>query len=62
MWSLGFQFDGERIERTWAGFNPVAWATKEMGLGLHHDVLEDKINHHNFKKNVGQGGLQKLYR
>ncbi|KAJ7240967.1 hypothetical protein C8J57DRAFT_1245082 [Mycena rebaudengoi] len=53
-------FDGERIERTWAGFNPVAWATKEMGLGPHHDVLEDKINHHNFKKNVGQAEFEQV--
>ncbi|KAJ7278653.1 hypothetical protein C8J57DRAFT_1502496 [Mycena rebaudengoi] len=47
--------DGEGIERTWAGFNPLAWATVEMGLGARHDALEDKISHHNFEKNVGEG-------
>ncbi|KAJ7247716.1 hypothetical protein C8J57DRAFT_1240658 [Mycena rebaudengoi] len=39
--------DGEGMEWTWLGFNPLAWATKEM----------DKINHHNFEKNLGQGDV-----
>ncbi|KAJ7040223.1 hypothetical protein C8F04DRAFT_948763 [Mycena alexandri] len=47
--------DGEGIERTWADFNPLAWATKEMGAGARHDAIEDKIDHHNFEKNINQG-------
>ncbi|KAJ7437720.1 hypothetical protein FB451DRAFT_1416704 [Mycena latifolia] len=49
------QTDGEGIERTWAGLNPVGWATKEMGNGGRHDALEDKIDHHNWEKNISQG-------
>jgi hypothetical protein len=47
--------DGEGIERTWSHFNPLAWATKEMRLGAHHDTMEDKIDHHNFEKNINEG-------
>ncbi|KAJ7186909.1 hypothetical protein C8R46DRAFT_1206901 [Mycena filopes] len=47
--------DGEGIERTWADFNPLSWATKEMGAGARHDAIEDKIDHHNFEKNINQG-------
>ncbi|KAF7368255.1 CxC2 domain-containing protein [Mycena venus] len=47
--------DGEGIERTWLVLNPLGWATKEMGNGARHDALEDKIDHHNFEKNIGQG-------
>ncbi|KAF7293677.1 CxC2 domain-containing protein [Mycena indigotica] len=32
-------------------------ATKEMGEGARHDTLEDKIDHLNFEKNVGQGKI-----
>ncbi|KAJ7149321.1 hypothetical protein C8R43DRAFT_1128675 [Mycena crocata] len=46
--------DGEGIERTWSGLNPLAWSTKEMGRGARHDALEDKIDHHNFEKNINQ--------
>ncbi|KAJ7018026.1 hypothetical protein C8F04DRAFT_978149 [Mycena alexandri] len=46
--------DGEGIERTWSGLNPAAWATKEMGNGGRHDALEDRIDHHNGEKNIGQ--------
>ncbi|KAJ6606249.1 hypothetical protein DFH09DRAFT_896192 [Mycena vulgaris] len=49
------QTDGEGIERTWSGLNLVGWATKEMGNGARHDALEDKIDHHNFEKNISQG-------
>ncbi|KAJ7690749.1 hypothetical protein B0H17DRAFT_1159968 [Mycena rosella] len=48
--------DGEGIERTWSDFNPLGWATKEMGNGPRHDALEDKIDHHNWEKNIAQGG------
>ncbi|KAJ7049006.1 hypothetical protein C8F01DRAFT_1266153 [Mycena amicta] len=47
--------DGEGIERTWAVLNPVGWATKEMGPGAQHDAIEDKVDHLNFEKNIGQG-------
>ncbi|KAJ7050211.1 hypothetical protein C8F01DRAFT_1377813 [Mycena amicta] len=35
--------------------NPIGWSTKEMGEGARHDAIEDKIDHLNFEKNVGQG-------
>ncbi|KAJ7060660.1 hypothetical protein C8F01DRAFT_988096 [Mycena amicta] len=47
--------DGEGIERTWSLLNPIGWSTKEMGEGARHDAIEDKIDHLNFEKNVGQG-------
>ncbi|KAJ7149525.1 hypothetical protein C8R43DRAFT_1128520 [Mycena crocata] len=47
--------DGEGIERVWSGLNPLAWATKEMGAGARHDALEDRIDHHNWEKNINQG-------
>ncbi|KAJ7761124.1 hypothetical protein B0H16DRAFT_1312626, partial [Mycena metata] len=46
--------DGEGIKWTWSDFNPLAWATKEMGAGARHDTIEDKIDHHNFEKNINQ--------
>ncbi|KAF7318155.1 CxC2 domain-containing protein [Mycena chlorophos] len=53
---LGFgKTDGEAMERVWALLNPAAWATKEMGEGARHDVLEDKIDHLNWEKNIGLG-------
>lgn len=47
--------DGEGIERIWSGLNPLGWATKEMGPGARQDAIEDKIDHHNFEKNIGLG-------
>jgi hypothetical protein len=47
--------DGEGIERLWAELNAFAFHTKTMGLGHRADTLEDKINYHNFQKNLGQG-------
>ncbi|KAJ7093629.1 hypothetical protein C8R43DRAFT_908083 [Mycena crocata] len=54
--------DGEGIERTWAVLNPIAYSTKEMGDGARHDSIENKIDHLNFEKNIGQGNtlLRKL--
>ncbi|KAJ7502414.1 hypothetical protein B0H11DRAFT_1712352 [Mycena galericulata] len=46
--------DGEGVERTWAVLNPAAFHTKEMGYGNRADALEDKIDAHNFQKNLGQ--------
>lgn len=48
--------DGEGIERTWSVLNPLAYSTKEMGKGARHDAIENKVDHMNFEKNVGQGG------
>ncbi|KAF8216257.1 hypothetical protein K438DRAFT_1954884 [Mycena galopus ATCC 62051] len=47
--------DGEGIERTWAVLNPLGFSTKEMGNGARHDAIEDKVDHLNFEKNIGQG-------
>ncbi|KAJ7068945.1 hypothetical protein B0H15DRAFT_738439, partial [Mycena belliarum] len=47
--------DGEGIERTWAVLNPIGFATKEMGDGARHDAIENKVDHLNFEKNIGQG-------
>ncbi|KAJ6504317.1 hypothetical protein C8R47DRAFT_1210384 [Mycena vitilis] len=46
--------DGEGIERLWAELNAFAYHTKNMGLGNRADTLEDKINYHNFKRNLTQ--------
>jgi hypothetical protein len=47
--------DGEGVERTWADLNPAAFHTKEMGVGNRADTLEDKIDSHNFLKNLMHG-------
>lgn len=47
--------DGEGIEHIWSHLNPMSWSTKEMGEGARHDALEDKIDHHNFGKNINMG-------
>lgn len=47
--------DGEGIERIWSVLNPMGWATKEMNPGARQDNLEDKIDHHNYHKNLGLG-------
>jgi hypothetical protein len=47
--------DGEGVERTWADLNPAAFHTKEMGVGNRADTLEDKIDSHNFLKNLTHG-------
>ncbi len=49
--------DGEGPERVWAVLNPLSWAMKEMGPGARHDDIEDKIDHHNFYKNVHEGSF-----
>ncbi|KAJ6489350.1 hypothetical protein C8R47DRAFT_1071693 [Mycena vitilis] len=46
--------DGEGIERLWAILNGSAWQTKEMTLGNRADTLEDKLDSHNFLKNLSQ--------
>ncbi|KAJ6518235.1 hypothetical protein C8R47DRAFT_1031630 [Mycena vitilis] len=47
--------DGEGVERVWAVLNPASYATKDAGRGVRADVLEGKIDNHNYLKNVGQG-------
>jgi hypothetical protein len=47
--------DGEGVERTWAVLNPAAFHTKDMSKGNCVDTLEDKIDSHNFLKNLGLG-------
>ncbi|KAJ7793449.1 hypothetical protein B0H14DRAFT_2622840 [Mycena olivaceomarginata] len=47
--------EGEGIERTWSTLNPAAYHTKDMSLGNRVDTLEDKIDSHNFLKNLGLG-------
>ncbi|KAJ7041698.1 hypothetical protein C8F04DRAFT_946732 [Mycena alexandri] len=48
--------DGEGVERLWAWLNGCSYHTKEMGLGNRADSIEDKLDAHNFLKNIGQGG------
>ncbi|KAJ7799721.1 hypothetical protein B0H14DRAFT_3491392 [Mycena olivaceomarginata] len=47
--------DGEGVERTWAVLNPASYHTKDMGKGNRMDTLEDKIDSHNYLKNLGLG-------
>ncbi|KAJ7022824.1 hypothetical protein C8F04DRAFT_970935 [Mycena alexandri] len=46
--------DGEGIERLWAWLNGCSYQTKEMSLGNRADMIEDKLDAHNFQKNIGQ--------
>jgi hypothetical protein len=43
------------VERTWSVLNPAAYATKDAGWGQRADTLDDRLNNHNFLKNIGQG-------
>ncbi|KAJ7169138.1 hypothetical protein C8R43DRAFT_1121027 [Mycena crocata] len=45
--------DGEGVERLWAFLNSCAYQSKEMGLGNRADTIEDKLDSHNFLKNIG---------
>ncbi|KAJ7887149.1 hypothetical protein B0H13DRAFT_2342514 [Mycena leptocephala] len=47
--------DGEGIERTWSILNPAAYHTKDMNIGNREDHLNDKIDNHNFLKNISEG-------
>ncbi|KAJ7154378.1 hypothetical protein C8R43DRAFT_1126455 [Mycena crocata] len=47
--------DGEGVERTWSILNPASYHTKDMNYGNREDTLNDKINNHNYLKNMGQG-------
>ncbi|KAF7325868.1 CxC2 domain-containing protein [Mycena kentingensis (nom. inval.)] len=52
--------DGEGIERTWSLLNPLSWSTKEMGEAARHHTIENKVDHMNFEKNVGQGSIGRI--
>ncbi|KAJ7444055.1 hypothetical protein B0H11DRAFT_1931229 [Mycena galericulata] len=45
--------DGEGVERLWADLNRAALHTKDMSLGNRADTVEDKVDSHNFLKNLG---------
>jgi hypothetical protein len=47
--------DGEGIKQLWAWLNGCSYQSKEMGLGNRADTIEDKLDSHNWVKNVGQG-------
>ncbi|KAF9039648.1 hypothetical protein BDZ89DRAFT_1129259 [Hymenopellis radicata] len=47
--------DSEGPERVWMVLNPMLYRRKEQHPGAHHDDIEDKINLHNFLKNIRQG-------
>ncbi|KAJ7917013.1 hypothetical protein B0H13DRAFT_2231523 [Mycena leptocephala] len=56
--SLSFQHgvgrtDGEGVERLWSILNPSSYHTKDMSLGSRADTIEDKIDSHNYQKNLG---------
>ncbi|KAJ8469906.1 hypothetical protein ONZ45_g16729 [Pleurotus djamor] len=44
--------DGEGIERVWSLLNPASWSTRVMGAGARQDNLEDRIDFHNWQKNI----------
>ncbi|KAG6835804.1 hypothetical protein H0H93_014501 [Arthromyces matolae] len=55
--------DGESVERIWAGHNALGNATKTMGPGTRHDVLDDHFGFWNWQKYVGTGKtLSKKFR
>ncbi|KAJ7103991.1 hypothetical protein B0H15DRAFT_942026 [Mycena belliarum] len=47
--------NGEGVERVWSVLNPAAFSTKDAGLGQRADIMEGKIDNHNFLKNIGEG-------
>ncbi|KIK93189.1 hypothetical protein PAXRUDRAFT_26425 [Paxillus rubicundulus Ve08.2h10] len=49
--------DGEALECGWANINPIASSTKEMGLGLHHNTIDDHFGDWNWKKFIGLGEM-----
>ncbi|KAJ7470062.1 hypothetical protein B0H11DRAFT_2238017 [Mycena galericulata] len=45
--------DGEGVERLWSFLNECSYHTKDMGIGNRADTIEDKLDSHNFMKNLG---------
>ncbi|KAJ7021338.1 hypothetical protein C8F04DRAFT_1195583 [Mycena alexandri] len=50
--------DGEDIERLWAHLN--GFQTKEMSVGNRADTIEDRLDSHNFLKNLGQDAFKEI--
>ena len=53
--------DGEGIEQSWASLNPVTNSVKQMGLGPHHDTIDDHLDHGNWQKTVRLGEFLIIY-
>jgi len=51
---------GETIEQSWAGINPAALFTREMGPAARHLTLDDSWSGWNWKKILGMGMTQFL--
>ncbi|CAK5267983.1 unnamed protein product [Mycena citricolor] len=49
--------DGEGIERMWSVLNPIGYATKTAGVGVWADLIEEHVDHHNFRKNLSLGSV-----
>ncbi|PPQ82214.1 hypothetical protein CVT26_009204 [Gymnopilus dilepis] len=49
------QTDGEGPERIWSAHNALGNATKTMGPGTRHDVLDDQFSFWNYEKYKGMG-------
>ncbi|KAJ7430891.1 hypothetical protein B0H11DRAFT_2262792 [Mycena galericulata] len=45
--------DGEGVERLWSFLNECSYHTKDMSIGNRADTIEDKLDSHNFLKNLG---------
>ncbi|KAJ7431195.1 hypothetical protein B0H11DRAFT_2262218 [Mycena galericulata] len=45
--------DGEGVERLWAFLNSISYHTKDMNIGNRADAVEDKLDSHNYTKNLG---------
>ncbi|KAJ7781732.1 hypothetical protein DFH07DRAFT_764759 [Mycena maculata] len=45
--------DGKGVERLWSFLNHCAYHTKDMSIGNRADTIEDKVDSHNFMKNLG---------
>ena len=50
------QTNGKASERKWMNINPVTSSTKEMGLGVRCNALDDHFGYFNWKKITSLGG------
>ncbi|KAK0467569.1 hypothetical protein IW261DRAFT_1346218, partial [Armillaria novae-zelandiae] len=46
---------GEGIKHTWDNMNPCAASMKEMGLGTHHNTIDNQFGGHNWRKQTCLG-------
>jgi len=53
--------DGECPERIWAGNNALGNATKTMGPGSRHDVLDDHFSFWNYSKYISMGKWRRMF-